>query len=588
MENKSDSAAQSIEPVFNRDFLNSETRYMTLGEGEVGGKAQGLIQIGDSLASRFTSQSTSAIHVSIPRFIVITTSFFDAFMKNNDLYDIALSDSSDERIAHHFKNAELPPFLVGDLRGFINTIHTPLAVRSSSLLEDAKFEPFAGIYGTKMIPNNQPDADTRFKRLVEAVKFVYASTFFTAAKNYFRATDHKLQNEKMAVIIQDVVGRKRGRRYYPGISGVMRSVNFYPASRAKPQDGVVDLALGLGKTIVEGGTVWTYSPKYPGIKPPVSAAGDLLKQTQTRFWAVNMGKPPAYDPMKESEYLVNLDLSEAEHDGTLDLIASTYDPQSDRITPGLTGTGPRIIDFASILEIGIIPLNNILKRLLKFCEEIVGTAVEIEFAMNLGQSFRDPVSFGLLQVRPMVVSSEEVTLSEEETAQSTVIIASNQVMGNGTKTGIRDIVCVRPETFDPKHSSLVAEEISTINTRLLNEKRGYLLIGFGRWGSSDPWLGIPVDWSQISGAKTIVEATQENVCVELSQGSHFFHNLSSFQVAYFTVSHLAHQTINWEWIQAQECVESLTFVDHRRVSSPLSIKVDGKEGKGVIYHEYQS
>jgi hypothetical protein len=568
---------QKLSP-FTRKFLDPEKRLTYIGSGALGGKAQGLAFIQEILVSKFDSGKVPGIEVSIPTLTVIRTDFFDAFMQRNSLYDIAYSDESDDRIAHAFQSADLPVELLGDLRALVGQVRTPLAVRSSSLLEDALHEPFAGIYSTKMTPNNQPDTDTRFRRLTEAIKFVYASTFFKAAKDYRRATRHSDEEEKMAVILQEVVGHRHHDRFYPELSGVARSYNFYPLAAAKPEEGVVSLALGLGKTIVDGGTTWTYSPAHPRANPPFGSIREWLNQTQTDFWAVNMGKPPAYDPIRETEYLLKGNLADAELDGTLGSLASTYDAGSDRIVLGIGVPGPRILTFAPLLTLNDTPLNDLICSLLALCEKACGAAVEIEFAVIF-----HPPRFNFLQVRPMVVSNEIVNITDDEMAGEQVLLASNAVLGNGVNCIIQDVVYVKPETFEAAHTPRIAQELESVNRKLNEAGSPYLLIGFGRWGSSDPWLGIPVNWGQIAEAKVIVEATLPNMDKELSQGSHFFHNLASFQISYFSIRHSGKYQIDWEWLRNQRSALETEYVRYVKLSVPLLVKVDGRSGKGVIY-----
>ncbi len=570
---------------FNRSFFDASNKFTYIGTGELGGKAAGLVLAKDIIEDNFENQVFDSIKINIPNLTVITTSFFDQFMRQNKLYEIALSEQSNGRIAHAFQQAELPMQLVGDLRALIAGVHSPLAIRSSSMLEDAIYEPFAGIYETKMIPNNQLDTDARFRNLVEAIKFVYASVFFKEAKDYFKATRHSIEDEKMAVIIQEVVGQRFGDRFYPHISGVARSYNFYPTGKAKPEDGVVNLALGLGKMIVDGGISWPYSPALPRTNPPYNSIKELMKQTQTEFWAVNMGKPPAYDPIKETEYLLKMDLRAAEADGVLRFIASTYNAQSDRVEFGTGNQGPRIMNFAPILVLGMLPLNNLIKKILSLCEDKLGTEVEVEFAMTLDKKLDAPARFGFLQVRPMVVSDDKVDISEADMAKYNVIIASQRAMGNGIIDNIRDIIYVKPENFEARNTQVIAEQIETFNRMLVEKGIPYLLIGFGRWGSTDPWLGIPVYWGQINGAKVMVEATLPNMHVDLSQGSHFFHNLSSFQVSYFSVPHSGKYQIDWKWLNQQPMISETDSIRHVQLDEPIIIKVDGRSGYGVIMNQ---
>jgi hypothetical protein len=386
----------------------------------------------------------------------------------------------------------------------------------------------------------------------------------------------------MAVVIQEVVGRRQGDRFYPHLSGVARSYNYYPMGPARPEEGVVDLALGLGKTIVDGGLVWTYSPAHPRIQPPVGSPGELLKRTQTAFWAVNMGKPPAYDPLRETEYLCQGTLSEAEADGVLDYLVSTYRPQDDRITPGLGAAGPRVLTFAPLLVTGALPFNALVKELLEVSGDALGGPVEIEFALNLGPDGLSPARLGFLQVRPMMVSREPVVVGREEMVSPRVLVASERALGNGVIDTLEDVVYVRPDRFEAKMTPKIAMELTELNRGLMAVGRGYMLVGFGRWGSSDPWLGIPVEWAQICGARAIVEATLPEMNVELSQGSHFFHNITAFQVYYFSVSHTGEYRIGWDWLEEQEAVAETQYAKHVRLSRPLTVKVDGRSGRGVI------
>jgi hypothetical protein len=435
-----------------------------------------------------------------------------------------------------------------------------------------------------MIPNNQPDSDTRFRRLLEAIKFVYASTYFREARDYLRTTGTNPAEEKMAVIIQEVVGQRRGDRFYPDISGVARSYNFYAFAPARPEEGVVTLALGLGKTIVDGGIAWTFSPAYPKKPPPFDSVGELLKRTQTEFWAVNMGNPPAYDPISETEYMLRATLADAESDDVLHLLASTYDPERDRLIPGIGSRGPRVLNFAPLLVQDQFPLNDVVKTLLSAAEKALDAKVEIEFAITLQGRLgeRPRVRLGFLQVRSMAVSDQVVDVTVGDLSDQRAIVASDMVTGNGTADDIQDVVFVRPDNFSPLNTLAIARELESVNGELRDQKRPFLLIGFGRWGSSHSSLGIPVDWSQISGARAIVEATLPEMNVELSQGSHFFHNLSSFRASYFMVQHGRNFGINWDWLNTQPVVNKTGLICHVRPSERLSLRVDGRTGRGVI------
>jgi hypothetical protein len=571
-------------PTFDRKFWDGTFRHTQIGTGAIGGKARGLVSIKDLLAKYIDSSSLPGVKIEVPTLAVIATDSFDQFIWQNRLSELPFEEISDDRIANAFQKSDLPFELLGDLRALILQVKTPLALRSSSLLEDARERPFAGVYATKMIPNNQADPDIRFRRLVEAIKFVYASTFFREARDYIRTTGTAFSQEKMAVMIQEVVGQRRGDRFYPAISGVARSCNFYPFAPARPEDGVVTLALGLGKTIVDGGIGWTYSPAFPKKPPPLASVEELIKSTQSEFWAVNMGTPPAYDPTSETEYLVQANLSDAECDGVLDLLASTYDVERDRVIPGIGSRGPRILDFSPLLVQEQFALNEAVKALLKAAENATNASVEIEFAIALQGRSLEPLQgrLGFLQVRPMVVSDQAVEVTAEDLSNARAIVSSDIVMGNGIADEVQDVVFVRPERFSPSDTPAIALQLERINQELQTQHRPYLLIGFGRWGSSHPSLGIPVNWSQISGARAMVEAALPGMNVELSQGSHFFHNLSSFRASYFMVRHGGPYGINWDWLNRQAVISETDLVRHVRLVKNLVVRVDGRTGRGVI------
>ena len=569
-------------PSFGREFLGAEETFTRIGAGAIGGKASGLALVHRGILPQLPAAEFEPFRIAVPTLTVLAADLFERFMERNALYPVALSAEPDDRIAHAFQQADLPAEFVGDLRSLITGVHSPLAVRSSSLLEDALAHPFAGVYGTKMIPNNQADIDTRFRRLVEAVKFVYASTFFHHAKSYRRSVGADARDERMAVIVQEIVGRRYDDRFYPAISGVARSFNYYPTGHARPEDGVVDLAVGLGKQIVDGGRCWTYSPAYPQAPAPFGNLGEMLDQTQTHFWAVHMGTPPLPDPIRETEYLVQGALADAEADGALHHQVSTYDPRSDRLRPGLLASGPRALDFAPLLTGRTLPLNDLVARLLAISREVLQAEVEIEFAVDAAASPSAPARFGFLQARPMAAAGETIELPPDELECPEAVIASEQVLGNGVRTGIRDIVFLDPESFDAGRTREIAADVEGMNHRLAAAGLPYVLIGFGRWGSSDPWLGVPVEWGQIAGVRVIVEATLPDMNPDLSQGSHFFHNLISFQVFYLSVRHGGRYRIDWDWLRGQETIAATRYVRHVRARVPLVIKVDGAHGRGVV------
>jgi hypothetical protein len=566
-------------PRFERRLFDPPRRIARIGDGSLGGKALGLVAAARVLEEQREAIATAGLDVDVPALVVVATSVFESFLDRNGLRPLLAEEPPDAEIALAFQRATLPTEWLGDLRSLAEEARVPLACRSSSALEDALGRPFAGVYETKMIPGNQPDVAARFKSLVDAIKFVYASTFLQAARDYRRGAGPLPAAEAMAVVIQEVVGRRHGERFYPDISGVARSYSFYPVGPATPEQGVVDLAVGLGKTIVDGGLCWTFSPAHPRIGPPVGSVRQRIDTTQSQLWAVNVGPPPPYDPMAETEYLVQASLADAEADGTLRHTASTYDADSDRLVPGTGRSGPRVLDFAPILSWDELPLVPAVRKLMAACENALGAPVEIEFALSLPPG--RPARFGFLQVRPLLVSHEAVSVGEDLLTGPRAVVASTTALGNGRQQ-LQDVVYVDPAGFEARLTPAIALEIESLNRALVETGRPYLLIGFGRWGSSDPWLGVPVRWDQIAGARAIVEATLPQLSPDPSQGSHFFHNLSSFSVLYFTVPHGRGRGIDWAWLEAQEAVARTDHVRHVRVARPLVVEVDGRTRRGVV------
>jgi hypothetical protein len=577
MKNLSESMTSPNLIPYIRNANNPDDMIRIIGSGSIGGKAQGLVFLQQLLSTSDIFQEYPEIQVIVPNLVVIGTDVFDTFLENNGLQKYMDSDHTDDQIAHAFQQADLPFHILGDLRALVEEISNPIAVRSSSLLEDATYEPFAGIYTTKMIPNQQFDPNFRFRKLSEAIKFVYASTFFNSAKSYRNATGHDHREEKMALIVQDVHGSRHHVRFYPELSGVARSYNFYPVGRAKPVDGVVSLALGLGKTIVDGGLSWTYSPAHPKIAPPYGSINELLKNSQSEFWAVNMGSPLIYDPIQETEYLIKGDLSTAESDGTLKELCSTYDPQGDRLQIGMATPGPRVLNFAPLLQLKKFSLNKLVQELIRICEAQLENPVEIEFAMTFS-----PPSLGLLQVRSMVVSADDVQVSEEDLDDQNALAVSENALGNGLIENITDIVYVLPDSFELEKTREMAEELEQINGELVKTGSPYLLIVFGRLGSSDPWLGIPVNWGQISGSRVIIETYQEGLSADMSQGSHFFHNMTSLGVSYISLPKVGKHQLDWHWLSEQKVIQRTTYLSHIELKSPLGIKIDGKSGRAIV------
>jgi hypothetical protein len=563
---------------FARRFFDAEAAFTTLGSGEIGGKAAGLRRARELLLARPASLRFERLAIEVPALTVVGTAVFEEFLALNRLDPARLCERDDREIAHAFQKGELPPAILGDLWALVREVRSPLAVRSSSRLEDALAHPFAGVYATKMTPNHQLDPESRFRRLVEAIKLVFASTFLEGARAYRAALGGAAAREAMAVIVQEVVGRRHGPRFYPDVSCVARSLNFYPFGPARPEDGLMSVALGLGRQIVDGGRCFTVSPRHPAAGPPFASARAVLDETQTSFWAVNMGPAAAYDPVAETEYLLEGTLEQAEQDGALALAASTYDPARDRVVPGLAARGPRVIDFAPLRLWDELPWSAAVHGLLAHFEDALGAPVEIELAATFdGGRGR----LGFLQVRPMSVLGADVAISDEELSSPAALVVSERTLGNGALAGLRDVVFLRPP-FDMSQSRAAARDLVEVNRTLLAEGRPYLLVGFGRWGSSDPWLGVPVEWGQVAGARAFVEASPEGRGIELSQGSHFFHNLLGLGVPYLQVAPGRTGRIDWEYLLALPRRLETPRVIHAVCEAGLGVRVDGRRGRGLV------
>jgi CheY-like chemotaxis protein len=568
---------------YSRSFHEEHAQFSIIGSGSIGGKARGLAFMDRILAASAAAGRYPGVTIAIPRTLVLGTDVFDDFMRQNDLLPQAVLDHSDAHLASLFIKASLPSRFVGDLRDFIRQVREPLAVRSSSQLEDSLYQPFAGIYATKMLPNDQDGEDIRFLNLVNAIKFVYASTFFRQAKAYIASTPHRIEDEKMAVIIQPVVGRRHPDCFYPDLSGVARSYNFYPVGQARPEDGVVNVALGLGKTVVDGGVSLRFTPAFAGILPQFASIKDMFQFSQRAFYAVAMRRQDSVAFLEEDQYLEKYGLDKAEKDGALEYLASTYSRENDAVYDGISLEGPRILNFAHILKNNAFPLAAIVSELLQLSREAMNCAVEIEFAAAFDGPEVYPARFSLLQVRPLVVQDELVKVDLDDALRDSAFCSSDRVLGNGIARGLRDIVFVKPQAFDAARSPQIAGEVEALNARLVQESAPYVLIGPGRWGSTDPWLGIPVKWSQISGVKVVVEAAQPNMNVDPSQGSHFFQNMTSLRIGYFTVPlGREHGFIDWPWLEALPAAFESEHLRHVRLGESLAVVIDGRRGQGVI------
>jgi len=550
-----------------------------IGKGALGGKARGLSFLAKLISKYISDDMFPDLRITIPRTIVLTTDVFDIFMMQNKLYDSNLYDLTDERIALKFMSGTLPATVLGDLRAFIQKTRKPLIVRSSGVLEDSLLQSFAGIYDSILLPNESWETDFRFQDVCNAVKYVYASTFFEKARTYIKSTPKNIGDEKMAVIIQEVAGRRYENYFYPVVSGVAKSYNYYPAGGCKPEDGVVYLALGLGKTIVDGGCSFCFCPEHPTV-PLYGTPKDFIKYAQRRFYALNLrSNYRIVERNEETSYSI-LDLDDAKRHGVLDKVASTYFPQDDRLYPGVYDEGSIVIDFAPIIQYEALPLAKALKLLLRISEIELGYPVEIEFAVNQEDAESHKADLIILQIRSMIPSGKNMDVSIGEYNPETDICYSENALGNGVIEGIQNIVYVKPG-FDMKNSIRVVSQIRRINNALMNNKTPYILIGPGRWGSADPCLGIPVIWSDIAGTKVIVETPWRERHIDPSQGSHFFHDLISSQVGYL-ITKEGKGNVDYQWLESLPVITDEEDVRHVKTISPLLVKIDGKHGVGVI------
>ncbi|MBN1771556.1 MAG: histidine kinase [Deltaproteobacteria bacterium] len=567
---------------FDPQDLETSVNIARLGHGSIGGKARGLAFIAMLVKQFGLRDWFPDVRLVVPGSIVLCTSIFDRFIEDNRLQEFALSCEDDDEIRRRFRDARLPDDTLAELRSFLAGIHYPLAVRSSSILEDSLYQPFAGVYETLMVPNNDPSLEERLAQLAAAIRDVYASTFFRAAKDYVRATNYRLEEEKMAVIVQRVLGNPHEGRFYPHFSGVARSHNSYPVAPQCAEDGVVAVAAGLGQAVVDGSPVLDFCPRYPRQVLQLSDPRAYLKQSQREFYAVDLSPRPADDPAARG--LLRLPLETAERDGMLSELVSTWDHQNEALYDGTSRPGVRLVSLAPLLKHDSFPLAEILRLLMEMGRWGMNSPVEIEFAVNLAPAGGGPRQFGVLQVRPLVLSHEAAELRLEGVADADLVCRSPRALGNGRIDGVRDVVFVDLEAFDRSRTAMAAAEVSERNARLQADGVPYLLLGLGRWGSRDPWLGIPVGWGQIAGARAIVEAGLPDLVVEPSQGSHFFQNLTSFQVGYFTVNaERGEGFVDWAWLRAQPTVARGVYVRHVRFDEPLVVKLDGRTQTGVIF-----
>lgn len=557
--------------------------FVKIGQGSLGGKARGLAFMAVMLHEHGElHERYPQIKIEIPKTLVICTDGFESFVTQNRLEHFATEDYPDDEVTEAFLKADMPEWLTKELEVYLSQINYPLCIRSSSLLEDAHFHPYAGLYETYMIPNNHPQLSVRLRHLITAIKLVYASTYWEDPKAYSRNVSMHPQEESMAVIVQQLAGEEHGEYFYPAISGVAQSYNFYPVSPMKPEEGIARIALGLGKTVVEGEKALRFSPKYPHMIPQFSTVDDILENAQRFFYALRIKNYPEDLDFKRYSNQEKREVDVAEKEFPVRTVSSTYIPAEHRIRDTGYLQGPKVITFAQILKYNIFPLPKLLSDLLELGRRSMGCPVDIEFAVNLSPEKDRKGDFFFLQIRPMITHVErfEEQITQEEIEKA--ICHSTQTLGHGRKEDITDIVYVKPDDFKPEATLKMAEEIGRINAGLVKEKRPYLLIGPGRWGSADRWLGIPVKWKDISGVGAMIELRNENLKADPSQGTHLFLNLTSQGIFYITVTEGSKDYLDWEWIKSLPGIQETTFLRHIRLEKPLILKADSRASQCVI------
>ena len=578
------STGMGVIATFDKKSFDEYLAFSRIGEGSLGGKARGLAFIDTVIKKHKLFNKINNVLITIPRTVVVSTDLFDEFMETNRLYKIALSDVPDEEILKSFVKAELPNKLMQDLVSFSKGVEKPVAVRSSSKLEDSHYQPFAGVYSTYMIPLVPGDSEATARLISEAIKCVYASVYYKSSKAYIAATSNFIDEEKMGIILEEVCGCAYGNHYYPAMSGVARSINFYPINPEKSEEGIAIIAYGLGKYIVEGGTGLRFSPMYPKKVLQLSSPEMALKETQKYFYALNLDPSKWIPSVDDKVNLLKLKIDEAEDDISFRYAGSTFDRENNKIVDGLSIPGKRVVTFSNVLNYNVFPLHDILQALLEIGQKEMNNPIEIEFAVGLDRPKGQPFMFNFLQIRPIVESDQGTAVKIDQVKFEETIVYSDSALGNGNFQYIADLIYVRPENFTTSETYVIAEEIEKINSRLREEKRNYILAGPGRWGSTDAKLGIPVKWWQISEARIIIEAGMENYRVDPSQGTHFFQNITSFRVGYMTVNSFINEGfLDREYLKNYPAYYESSFLRHLRFKNPLNIKIDGRHNKGVIF-----
>jgi hypothetical protein len=568
---------------FDKTSFDEYQIFSRIGDGSIGGKARGLAFINRIIKNNKLFNKFPDVLITIPRTVVLSTDIFDEFMDHNNLYSVALSDLPDEEILNRFINAELPGHVYQDFYAFLAVSRNfPIAVRSSSKLEDSHYQPFAGVYSTYMIPR-LPDNKLMVKMLSDAIKEVYASVYYRASKAYMTATANVIDEEKMGIILQEVCGNRHGDIYYPTLSGVARSINYYPIGSEKAEDGIVNMAFGLGKLIVEGGLSLRFSPKYPKKILQLSSPETALRDTQKEFCALDLNINSFVPSTDDGVNILKLDIKDLNNEAAMRYVASTYDRNNNMLRDGIMHPGKRVMTFAGILQHKTFPLAEILTTLLEIGQREMNNPIEVEFAANLETPAGTPKIFNFLQLRPIVHTEEAQHINLEHVMPPDTIVYSESALGNGLFRGVHDIVYVKPDSFNAANNKHVAQQIEKINSTFIRQGISYVLIGPGRWGSTDPWLGIPVKWHQISGVRIIIESGLKNYRIDPSQGTHFFQNLTSFRVGYFTINpYINEGYYDVEFLNSLSPLYEDEQIRHVRFNEPMEIMIDGRKHMGVI------
>jgi hypothetical protein len=558
-----------------------DTNIVSLSGGSLGGKGRGLSFINTLLFNFDFGVHVPGINIRTPRTTVVGTDEFELFMERNNFRELIFRNLSYHQIKKHFLTGELSMSLVQRLKRLLTLFTGPIAVRSSGLLEDSQKQPFSGVFETYLLPNNAEQPQERLKELCNAIKLVFASVFSDSARAFTEAVDFKVEEEKMAVVIQEAVGRQYNNVFYPHISGVAQSYNYYAFGHMNPEDGFAVMALGFGKYVVDGEKALRFCPVYPELDN--NSPKDQLKNSQTEFYAIDLHKKNLNLLEGETAGLVRLDVYEAEMHGTLQHLASVFNPDNNTIQPGLDTSGPRILNFADIIKYNYIPLSRALEVVLDVVKEAMGAPVEIEFAVDLQKDNKGRATFYLLQIKPLLGGAQNYSINMDRINPDEIILQSAQSMGNGKNKTITDIIYIGGDNFDKSKTRDMAMEIEQLNAKMKQENRHYVLIGPGRWGTRDPWIGIPVNWTQISNAKMIVETDLDNFPLEASCGSHFFHNVTTMQVGYCSVVKKEPDSfIKWEVLEAATEIERTNYCRHIRFDKPLVLRMDGKKRKAII------